>query len=949
MAFHDPIATNAPAFGERSNKVIAPGGATFGPGLSFPYPTNAWFIDFVLTGTTDMINSVDDRRTTVWPYLVRAQSDGLAFNKPFIREYPDGRTLRNEHQINYDVTATNWGWTSDSSPAIWRQLDLTFGAVEALSSYYLQSYDELSATLHWESDSSHYMNAPIVKGMPYVTMRYVGLTPVILTNNTDYHAIATINGAAPSGTVSGTRFVLTVNRPYLGTGATETWILYASTSISFEASPSGLTATAAFTGALRMAVVPTGSNAEISVLDSYQSTIPTSGHTMVAVTSDTATTTFSYATVGSGTLLMYSLPHHQATFDSPNYETLTITTIRGVLRAVKGSTWTTTQALSTVTWSSPNEIDSGKISAIQAALDSEKNLQASDLNATEAYLFGKQIARAARLVLIADQLGDTAARDNILTLMKPNLTSWLTSDSIINTISCLMYDTSWGGVIDMGAYTASPVGDPQNANQGFGNAVYNDHYFHWGYFIYAAAVIAKFDSAWAATNKDRVNAMIRDIANPSYDGDPYFTQFRHLDWYEGHSWAAGLQANGDGRNQESTSEAVNAWYGVNLWGLATGQVDLHNVGRYLQALETRAAQTYWQMPSSTTVYPADFASQKVIPLIFANKAFNGTWFGLTNDILVGIEAMPFTPASHELLPKSWMAETYPARLASVDTTSTAYTPGGWLGYTYASQAIIDPDSAYSNISDLAITNNNQYIDQFGASKTNLLWWSAVQGTVTAPTQTATTTTLIVSPSGESQVGATITLTATITPAISGGVVFQDGLSTIGNGVVTNGSAAITINTLAVGSHNLSAVFTPSDSADYLASTATVSAYNVIAAPPTGNNNGNLGASNSGSLSVGYVISPALTEERTLINDTNYTVTSQDSIIAFASITSARTVTLTQMAAGNEIYIKDESGQCSASNSITIVGSIDGVASITINSAYGACHFYSTGTDWMRIT
>jgi endo-1,3(4)-beta-glucanase len=38
----------------------------------------------------------------------------------------------------------------------------------------------------------------------------------------------------------------------------------------------------------------------------------------------------------------------------------------------------------------------------------------------------------------------------------------------------------------------------------------------------------------------------------------------------GHSWAAGLQSSWDGKNQESSSEAVNAYLAVAQLGKATG-------------------------------------------------------------------------------------------------------------------------------------------------------------------------------------------------------------------------------------------------------------------------------------------------------------------------------------------------------------------------------------------
>jgi endo-1,3(4)-beta-glucanase len=826
MAFSDPIATSAPLYSTKANKVTNPtGNSWWGPALSFPFPTNAWFMDFVLPGTTEMVNSAMDRRTTVWPYMIRAENSGLATCKPFIREYPDGRTLRNEHQINYDATATNWGWTSQESPAIWRYLDLRLKSTEAIASRYLHAYDQLSATLRWNVDGSRYMEAPVVKGMPYVTMRYTNVTPLFETDNVDYHSIATVNGGAPSGSVSGTKFKMTINRPYLGSGATETWILYASSSITFNATTSGLTATAPFTGYLRLAVVPSGSAGE-STLDTYKDAVPISGTTNVSVTSNTATTTYTYTKTGSGsTVLLYCLPHHEATLSSPTYASnFQITTIRGTLHAVVGNSWTLSETLSTITWNSPNAIDGDKISAITTALATEKNMQAFNLDAGEAYLFGKQISRAARLALIADQLGDTSARDGIIASMKTYLNPWFDNDSNVILIRSMMYDTTWGGIVATSAHEQSPAGDPQNANQEFGNAVYNDHYFHWGYFIYGAAVVAHFDSAWKTAYQSKVNDVIRDIANPSPSGDPYFTQFRHLDWYEGHSWAAGLQANGDGRNQESTSEAVNAWYGINLWGLATSQSDLRNVGRYLQALETRAAQLYWQMPSYNNVYPAPFNTQKVIPLLFANKAFNGTWFGLSDDILVGIETLPFTPASHELLPESWMAETYPAILADNDTPGTAHQPGGWLGYTYAAHAIIDPAAAFAEIQTISLSDDHQFNDKFGSSKTNLLWWSAVQSSNPAPT--STTTTLVASPVGSAASGANVTLTATVSPTAAGTMTFFDGVTQIGSAPVSGNSGAIIVNNLPSGSRSLTATFTPSDPQAFSGSTSSALSYTI---------------------------------------------------------------------------------------------------------------------------
>ncbi len=946
MAFSDPIATSAPLYDSKTNAIVTPS-SWWGPAISAPYPTNAWFMDFVLTPNSDQVSAGDDRRTTIWPYQVRVRTSGLDVNSPFIRLYSDNRTLKNEHNINYDATATNWGWTSDQSPAIWRNLDLSLQSTETTSSQYIRTYDQLSATLRWSVDSSHYMEAPIVRGMAYATMRYTALTPKFITDNTDYHAITTVNGSAPSGTVSGTKFKMTVSRPYLGSGATETWILYASSSISFTTSSSGLTATVPFTGYLRLAIVPTGSAGE-STLDTYKDAVPIGGTTSVSVTGNTATTTFTYSLTGSGgTLLNYALPHHEAILSSPTYASnFSFSTIRGTLHGVIGNTWTMTDTLSTITWNSPNAIDSNKLSGITSALATEKTFQASNLDATEAYTFGKQISRAARLALIADQLGDTTTRDSIVTSMKTYLTPWLTNTTSGSTVYSLAYDSTWGGVLSNNALVTSPPGNPNQATE-FGNAVYNDHYFHWGYYVYGAAVIAHFDSTWGTTYKNKVNDIIRDIANPSPSGDPYFTQFRHHDWYEGHSWAAGLQANGDGRNQESTSEAVNAWYGINLWGLATGQSDLRNVGRYLQAKETRAAQTYWQMPSTNNVYPSGFASQKMIALVFANKVFNATWFGLGDDQIVGIQTMPFTPATHELLPKAWVQEMYPVRLDNKDTVGTATTPGGWLGTTLATEAIIAPDTAFTAIQGVS-TGDPEYIDKQGASKTNLLWWAAIQNS-SNPAPASTATTLAASPVSTAASGANVTLTATVSPSAAGTMTFFDGSTQIGSAPVSGGTGAIIVNNLTTGSHSLTATFTPSDSAAYDSSTSSALSYTITSGG--GGGGGPTGSNKNAVNYAAYGNGQAAAAVRVAVTNTNYTVLATDDVIGFTSLGAARTVTLPSagsVPAGKALIVKDESGNCSGSNTITITGTIDGATNLILNTAYANARLYSNGSAWFKL-
>lgn len=107
----------------------------------------------------------------------------------------------------------------------------------------------------------------------------------------------------------------------------------------------------------------------------------------------------------------------------------------------------------------------------------------------------------------------------------------------------------------------------------FGNTYYNDHHFHYGYHILAAAYIGHLDPEWAKANKDCVNTLVRDVANPSAK-DEVFPMWRNFDWYHGHSWAHGLYAAMDGKDQESSSEDVMHAYAIKMWGKVSGDADM---------------------------------------------------------------------------------------------------------------------------------------------------------------------------------------------------------------------------------------------------------------------------------------------------------------------------------------------------------------------------------------
>ena len=92
--------------------------------------------------------------------------------------------------------------------------------------------------------------------------------------------------------------------------------------------------------------------------------------------------------------------------------------------------------------------------------------------------------------------------------------------------------------------------------------------------------------------------------------------------------------------------------------------------------------------------------------------------------------------------------------------------------------------------------------------------------------------------------------------------------------------------------------------------------------------------------------------RTPVADAAYTSTVNDNLIAYTSLTAARTVTLTHpQDTGHVIVVKDEAGTATGTVTITVTDSggtanMQGAANQVINSAFGSVRLYWNGSKWM---
>ena len=102
-------------------------------------------------------------------------------------------------------------------------------------------------------------------------------------------------------------------------------------------------------------------------------------------------------------------------------------------------------------------------------------------------------------------------------------------------------------------------------------------------------------------------------------------------------------------------------------------------------------------------------------------------------------------------------------------------------------------------------------------------------TVNAGPATPTTTALAVSPATAAEQYATVTLTATVSPAgAAGSVQFLDGATSLGSVPVSGGAASLSVSTLAVGGHSLVATFVSASPALYAGSSSAAIDYQISA-------------------------------------------------------------------------------------------------------------------------
>ena len=407
------------------------------------------------------------------------------------------------------------------------------------------------------------------------------------------------------------------------------------------------------------------------------------------------TTRFEFAThsfEGTETGTLFALYPHQWRDAEAAFTGQTYGSVRGPMKLASGLHFSTKATLPPILPSLPltASVDKGTLrELLKTDLAGEPQLTG------DTYWLGKQLGKWATILPLAEQAGDTISVNACDQRMRTALEAFLTATDTTGKEKkngLFAYDPVWGTLI---GYPASFGSDDQ----------LNDHHFHYGYFFRAAGELARRDPAWAAKWGPMLKLLVRDVVSEDRK-DTMFPFLRCFDPYAGHSWASGHAKFGDGNNNESSSEAVNAWFGLLLLGETTGDTALRDLGAWLLTTEISAIEDYW-FDVRDDLHPPDF-TPSVVTMVWGGKGANGTWFSANPEAVHGINYLPVTGASLYLgrwpdyARKNYaalVAENLESDLATAAKRGQSTVTGNgtafdqWADVMWMYRALTDPDDA----------------------------------------------------------------------------------------------------------------------------------------------------------------------------------------------------------------------------------------------------------------
>lgn len=643
---------------DEANRNTYPSGAPqlSGAAIGKPVPTNDW-----------------------WSSLIKSDHVSNLFN------YPMALKTTNEGLV---VSYIPWGVYDDQEPIIVGVTNLS------ASKATVADYSDWTVTMDW-NDGVRNFQATSGIAMPFLYFN---------KNSSD---VAQITVNLGDVTIAGEMLIVANARNDAD------FVFYAPVGSTWTQSGSTYTSNLNNKNYWSMAMIPLSATNITAVAEEYKKyayVFPINTSTAWAYndanakvrTDFTVTTEVKEGTASS--MLMGLLPHQWANLaaDSPQPDKYSYSSIRGEIKMMEGNSFSVENTfkgiLPTLPYLanyspgfSPSELDN-KIAMIE-----------NDGLATwtDSYNEGQVMNRLIQTARIADQMGNIDARDKMIATIKERLEDWLTAES--SEVAFLFYyNNTWSTLIGY------PAGHGQDGN-------INDHHFHWGYFIHAAAFLEQFDPGWSDQWGEMINHLVRDAASPDRT-DNQFPFLRNFSPYAGHCWANGFATFPQGNDQESTSESMQFNSSLIHWGTITGNDEIRDLGIYLYTTEQTAIEEYW-----FDMYERNFSSSQqysLVSRVWGNSYDNGTFWTADIAASYGIEMYPIHGGSLYLGHNT----TYVQKLwneISVNTgiLSNEENPNLWHDIMWEYLSFIDPEAAielYDSYPDRSL--------KFGVSDAQTYHW-----------------------------------------------------------------------------------------------------------------------------------------------------------------------------------------------------------------------------------
>ncbi|GAB2496418.1 glycosyl hydrolase [Nocardiopsis aegyptia] len=576
------LPAGAPGASDLNGSPIAP---KVTPEFDGPAPTNEWWSSLIFQRYPD---NPYGENLFAHPLAFHAREGGLEVGYP-----EDHRIVGDGLKYEYPAVA-----------------DLTMG-VEGLSSPDTRVADngDWTVTPSWEGGGRS-LDVTIGQGLPFAYADTAGGDAQVTFSAAPdvWHEDGSVVGASVDG------------RHYA---------LFAPSDTAWTRSGDTFTAATGADGYYSVAVLPSRSDLDTFAPYAYSFVTDSRVEYDYAEADATLTSTYRLTTepregTEDGTLTAL-YPHQWRAATTPVTD-LAYASPRGEMRVVEGASFTTELTTQGVMPSLPT-VDSADHDRMRALIDEVLAEEAHFPSPGDTYWDGKALGRLAQLVPIADSIGHTEARDQLLDLVKGRLEAWLSPGGDRG----FHYDDRWGTML----------GYPDS----FGAATeLNDHDFHYGYFVSAAAVVARYDTAWAAEDAwgGMVRLLIRDVAETDPDSD-MFPRLRSFSPYAGHGWASGHAGFAAGNNQESSSEGMHFAAATALFGSLTGDEQIRDLGVYLHTTQASTVARYWQNHGGDA-FPDDY-THDIAAMVWGDGADYRIWWDGGAEEHYGINYLPITAGS----------------------------------------------------------------------------------------------------------------------------------------------------------------------------------------------------------------------------------------------------------------------------------------------------------------